>query len=69
MKEFITTEYQFSHGKKPRGFGHWAFIPADSYWPKEIPSDGIAWAHGTYTDAKREVARNYPEVHYWKVLP
>lgn len=69
MREFVTTEYQFSHGKKPRGSGHWAFVPADYVWPKEIPHDAIAWAYGTYTDAKKEVARKYPEVSRWSVLP
>jgi len=68
-REFNTTEFEFSHGKKPRGLGTWAFIPAAGYWPAEIPADGIAWAWGTYTDAKREVTRKYPEVDVWKVLP
>jgi len=24
--EFTTTEYEWAHGKKPRGFGYWAFF-------------------------------------------
>ena len=68
MKNFNTTEYEFAHGKKPRGFGFWAFIPADSVWPKEMPYDAIAWEHGTYAEAKKEVSKKYPEIDYWKVL-
>lgn len=68
--EFITTDYQFSHGKKPRGVGTWAFVPADHAWPgNTMPHDGIAWAWGSYSDAKRDVMREWPQVTYWKVLP
>lgn len=24
--DFITTQYEFSHGRKPRGIGYWAFF-------------------------------------------
>lgn len=71
-REFITTEYEFSHGKKPRGTGSWAFVPANYAWPdgpnEPMPSDGIAWVWGTYSDAKREVAKRWPSVTFWKVL-
>jgi hypothetical protein len=68
--EFITTQYQWAHGKKPRGTGTWAFVPADSIWPDRdtMPADAIAWAWGSYTDAKREVARKFPNVDRWTVL-
>lgn len=69
-REFITTQYEFSHGKKPRGLGSWAFVPADSIWPdtETMPSDAIAWAWGTYSDAKREVSKKWPTVSAWTVL-
>jgi hypothetical protein len=69
-REFITTQYEFSHGKKPRGTGTWAFVPADSIWPDRntMPQDAIAWAWGSYSDAKREVAAKWPSVSAWKVL-
>jgi hypothetical protein len=66
--EFNTTEYEFSHGKKPRGTGNWAFIPADSYWGSVIPEDGIEWLWGGYSDCKRELAFKYPAIEVWKVL-
>ena len=72
-REFITTDYEFSHGKKPRGTGTWAFVPGDFAWPNgpnaPMPADGIAWAWGSYSDAKREVAAKWPSVSVWKVLP
>lgn len=68
MAEFTTTEYEFSHGKRPRGRGAWAFVPANYIWPDAMPEDGIGWANGTYTDAKREIARRYPKVTVWNVL-
>jgi hypothetical protein len=46
MVEVNTNEYEFSHGRKPRGFGSWAFeVKGDVYWCKSSQ---------TYTDAKRE---------------
>lgn len=70
MRYFDTEGFEFSHGKKPRGVGSYAFVPSDYIWPGgTMPEDAIAWAWGTYTDAKREVARKYPKVTSWTVLP
>jgi hypothetical protein len=66
--QFKTHEYEFAHGKKPRGRGMWAFVPANYVWGDDMPEDAIAWANGTYTDAKREVAKRYPKIHVWSVL-
>lgn len=68
-REYDTTEYEYRHGRKPRGTCTWAFIPADSIWPGKMPADAIAWAWGSYADAKREVAKRHPEITDWKVLP
>lgn len=49
---YDTTEYHFSHGRAPRGIGQWAF--------QVTPEPGrheLFWAWGTYTEAKRHVAR------------
>lgn len=49
MTRVETSEYEFSHGRTPRGKGQWAFS-----------FDGIAgifWTHGTYTEAKAEARR------------
>lgn len=33
MIEFNTTEFQFSHGHAPRGYGNWAFqIAGETFW-------------------------------------
>lgn len=51
---FSTAEYQFSHGRQPRGIGLWAFElrlkdgARHTYWSKNPIS---------YSDAKREVSR------------
>lgn len=68
--EFDTTEYEFSHGCKPRGRGSWAFAPlAVRPGPWSFPSEGMAWVKGTYTEAKRDIRREYPTVQVWQVLP
>ncbi len=68
-RHWNTSEYEQRHGRKPRGAKIWAFIPTDAIWPGEIPYDGIAWIWGSYSDAKRQVSREYPEVAAWTVLP
>ena len=67
-REWDTTEYEWNHGRKPRGVGSWAFVPRDHIWIGEMPADAIAWEWGTYSDAKREVARRFPAIQEWKVL-
>jgi hypothetical protein len=68
--EYITTYYEFAHGSKPRGRGAWAFEPVRGIWPNgsSAPEGGIAWATGTYTEAKNRVAATYPNVSDWVVL-
>ncbi len=44
--EFSTTDYEFVHGKKPRGFGRWAFFfdnNGEQPW----------FYHGSFTNAKK----------------
>ena len=47
--EFSTREYEFSHGRRPRGYGYWAF---------EIKEGGeeIKWFQG-YLPAARKLAK------------
>jgi hypothetical protein len=50
MVEFSTTEYQFSHGKQPRGYGSWAFFFGSETEPQ--------WHTGTFSEGKK-FARAY----------
>ncbi len=43
--EISTSEFQFAHGRKPRGRGHWAFYLPDDPEP--------VFFNGTYTEACR----------------
>ena len=65
---FNTSEYEFAHGKKPRGNGQWAFVPADYCWGENMPHGAVEFVLGGYADAKRDVSRKYPEIAVWKVL-
>ena len=53
--EFSTREYEFSHGKMPKGWGYWGF----TFEGHEF------WATGTYAEAKKacrqEIKRLAPE--------
>ena len=54
-----TTEYQFSHGRKPRGNGGWFFYskntgPGTTYtmgMPDNMQE--LVWGTGTYTEIKK----------------
>ena len=65
---FNTKEYEFAHGKKPRGTAVWAFVPADYCWGENMPHGAVEFVWGGYADAKREVARKYPEIDTWRLL-
>ena len=44
--EVRTEKFEWSHGRKPRGTGCWAFGTRDE--------SKIWWAYGSYTEAKRK---------------
>ena len=48
--EFNTREYEFSHGKSPRGYGYWAFFFDNEKEPQ--------WFTGKYSEVKK-LARAY----------
>lgn len=45
--EVSTTQYEFSHGKKPRGAGYWGFQIGHDRGAQQV------WLSGTYSEAKR----------------
>jgi hypothetical protein len=55
--EVKTSEYEFSHGKKPRGFGSWAF-----YMGSEQDTLKAHWFHGTYAEAKKQAQAKAQEL-------
>lgn len=57
--QFDTTDYQFAHGKAPRGSGQWAFtFVVDGMIPTRQGEPEICWHTGSFADAKRS-ARAY----------
>jgi hypothetical protein len=59
---FITDEYEFSHGRTPRGRGSWAF---SIHRNPDVMGNDILWSPSmTYADAKRwakaEAAKRWP---------
>ena len=53
-----TTEYEFSHGKKPRGFGQWVFFFGNVMFTY----------NGTYGDAKKAAMKTAKEQGYTEVM-
>lgn len=49
-----TSAYEFSHGRRPRGYGSWAFADRPDVDPLD---EAIVWVVGTYRDASREARR------------
>jgi hypothetical protein len=61
--EIETTDYEFSHGRKPSGFGSWGFA-----YRRDADFGEIFWVYGSYLLAKqiaRQRARTerQPTVH------
>lgn len=48
-----TIEYEFAHGRKPRGVGHWAFSPYRSTEMRFANPKNIYWFAGPYSTAKK----------------
>jgi hypothetical protein len=46
-----TTDYEYAHGKKPRGKGNWAFFSEDGQWE--------LWWTGSYSECKKKAQRAY----------
>lgn len=46
-----TSNYEFTHGKKPRGRGYWCFdIAGKDFW---VPKDGSGEGAVMYSEAKK----------------
>jgi len=51
--EFDTTEYEFSHGKKPSGRGSWAFCPYDKARGNDYLDHTKFFPVSTFAEAKK----------------
>ena len=47
-----TRDYEFAHGRTPRGFGHWAF----EFGEREA-AEAVEFWTGTYSEAKAQAVR------------
>jgi hypothetical protein len=64
--EVDTTVYEFSHGKKPRGFGSWAF----SFNKKDVPHTEMLWVNqSTYGDALKQAKAEAKKRGAWVIYP
>lgn len=67
-KEFSTSQYEWSHGSAPKGFGSWAFAPVTVIGETALAEDELVWVHqSNYGAAKKQAASLYPEVIRWEV--
>lgn len=56
---FDTTQYEFAHGRKPRGRGYWAFNV----------NGAVLWKNGFLSEAKKCVRAEFPNAGTVEVLP
>ena len=47
--EIRTEHFEFSHGKPPRGYGHWGFAED----PRESDADKMVWYTGKWSNARK----------------
>ena len=66
MAHFDTREFEFSHGRKPRGEGVWAFMPMDH----ATEDDEFMFSPTmTFSEAKRWAKDQMPNVEDFSVGP
>ncbi len=53
-----TNEYQFSHGKKPRGLGNWCLRLTGTNGQGSYTTETF-FVHGLLTEAKRDACRRF----------
>lgn len=49
---FDTTDFEFSHGRTPRGRGGWLFAFVRDF---DVATDRLVNANGTFAEAKKEL--------------
>jgi len=54
---FETREYEFSHGRRPRGDGCWAFKLVAVFGQDGVDLNQVYYASGTLGEAKRKFER------------
>lgn len=53
-----TSEYEYAHGKKPRGQGSWAFCPRQNYM-EPYYLDHCVWFTGLYSEARKQAVAHF----------
>lgn len=58
--EFATTDYEFAHGRSPKGRGSWAFSPVRN--PDLASKTEVFWTPGstTYAEARKLAKAFFP---------
>jgi len=66
--EVRTSEYAFSHGKQPRGFGSWCFSRYEDvdFCNRDNPS--VIWVHQSTYAAARKAALKQAKALGWEVM-
>lgn len=63
MVETDTTQYEFTHGRKPRGFGSWAFNVTVANGRGGFLVETIRpWTCGTLAECRKEAVRRAKEI-------
>jgi len=69
MTEFHTSNYESSHGKKPRGAGAWAFQKCDSGGRPDWNEETFFAPYGSMAECKKAVKAAHPEWDHVSVAP
>jgi len=58
LPEVSTHAYERNYGKKPRGYGSWAFCPAEHYNDGDY-LDHTKFFQGTFAEARKAAREHY----------
>tara|TARA_R110000824_G_C14889720_1_gene644298 strand:- start:179 stop:391 length:213 start_codon:yes stop_codon:yes gene_type:complete len=69
MTTFTTSPFERSHGRKPKGFGMWAFQPATRQTAFDAELTGeVEFFTGTLTEAKAQARKHFTQAALVAVL-
>lgn len=66
--QVLTSEYEFTHGKKPRGEGNWMLKVIDIKTDGEIEKR-MVMRYGTLSKLIKQIKSEFPDVYRIKVMP
>jgi hypothetical protein len=66
-----TRPFERSHGKAPRGFGHWAFAPSTTRdaFDHQVNHDAVEFFTGRFAEARAQAVAHFADAEFVAAMP